>query len=142
MTSFTPLTSLVGGILIGISAIALMACHGRVAGISGIVSRLLPPYRDRESLGRVAFILGLVLAPVSWKLVTGHPVTQKVSADLPMMVIAGLMVGFGTVLGNGCTSGHGVCGIARFSTRSFVATLTFMATAFVTVFVGRHMAGG
>jgi uncharacterized membrane protein YedE/YeeE len=139
MTTFTPLASLLGGILIGISAVALMACQGRVAGISGILSRLLPPHRDGETLGRAAFILGLVIAPVSWKLLTGHPVAQTVSANLPVMAVAGLLVGFGTVLGNGCTSGHGVCGIARFSTRSLVATATFMAAAFVTVFLARHM---
>jgi uncharacterized membrane protein YedE/YeeE len=142
MTIFTPIASLLGGLLIGISAVALMACQGRVAGISGIVSRLLPPYQDRENLGRAAFILGLVLAPVSWKLHTGHPVAQTVSANLPMMVAAGLLVGFGTVLGNGCTSGHGVCGLARFSTRSLVATLVFMAAAFATVYLARHVVGG
>ena len=142
MTTFTPLSSLIGGILIGISAVALMTCQGRVAGISGILSRLLPPYQDSETLGRAAFILGLVLAPVSLKLMTGHAVAQTVSANLPVMVVAGLLVGFGTVLGNGCTSGHGVCGIARFSMRSLVATLVFMATAFATVFLARHVVGG
>ena len=141
MTTFTPLASLLGGILIGISAVALMVCQGRVAGISGILSRLLPPYEDREGLGRAAFILGLVLAPVSVKL-AGYSVTQTVSDKLPMMVFAGLLVGFGTVLSNGCTSGHGVCGIARFSTRSLVATLVFMAFAFATVFFARHVTGG
>jgi len=141
MTTFTPLASLLGGILIGISAVALMACQGRVAGISGILSRLLPPYEDREALGRTAFILGLVLAPVSVKL-AGYSVAQTVSDKLPMMVFAGLLVGFGTVLSNGCTSGHGVCGIARFSARSLVATLVFMASAFATVFLARHVTGG
>jgi uncharacterized membrane protein YedE/YeeE len=142
MTTFTPYASLVGGILIGISAVALMACQGRVAGISGILSRLLPPYQDGETAGRAAFVLGLVLAPVSLKLLGGHPIEQTVSANLPMMVAAGLLVGFGTVLGNGCTSGHGVCGLARFSTRSLVATLIFMAVAFATVFLARHVVGG
>jgi uncharacterized membrane protein YedE/YeeE len=141
MTTFTPLASFVGGILIGLSTVALMACQGRVAGISGILSRLLPPYEDSETLGRAAFIFGLVLAPVSVKLI-GYPVTQTVSDKLPIMVIAGLLVGFGTVLGNGCTSGHGVCGIARFSIRSIVATLVFMASAFATVFLARHVVGG
>ena len=142
MTTFAPLASLLGGVLIGISAVALMACQGRVAGISGIVSRLLPPYQDGETAGRAAFILGLVLAPVSLKLITGHPIAQTVSANLPVMVVAGLLVGFGTVLGNGCTSGHGVCGIARFSKRSLVATLVFMAAAFAAVFLARHVLGG
>ena len=103
MTTFTPLSSLIGGILIGISAVALMTCQGRVAGISGILSRLLPPYQDNETFGRAAFMLGLVLAPVSLKLMTGYAVAQTVSANLPVMVVAGLLVGFGTVLGNGCT---------------------------------------
>ena len=142
MTTFTPLASLLGGILIGVAAVALMAFEGRVAGISGIASRLLPPYRDGETLARAAFILGLVLAPVSLTLIAGYPVIQTVSRNLPLMVVAGLLVGFGTVLGNGCTSGHGVCGIARFSARSIVATLVFMAVAFATVFVTRHVVGG
>jgi uncharacterized membrane protein YedE/YeeE len=142
MTSFTPFASLIGGILIGLSAVALMASHGRIAGISGIVSRLLPPYQDRQGAGRLAFVLGLVLAPLAAKILADSPVTQTVSGNLPMMAVAGLLVGFGTVLGNGCTSGHGVCGLARFSKRSLVATLVFMATAFATVFLARHVVGG
>jgi uncharacterized membrane protein YedE/YeeE len=142
MTSFTPFASLFGGILIGISAVALMASQGRIAGISGIVSRLLPPYQDGEGAGRIAFVLGLALAPLAAKLLTDYPVTQMVSGNLPMMAVAGLLVGFGTVWGNGCTSGHGVCGLARFSTRSLVATLVLMATAFATVFLIRHVIGG
>jgi uncharacterized membrane protein YedE/YeeE len=142
MTSFTPLASLLGGILIGISAVALMASHGRIAGISGIVSRLLPPYQDGQSAGWLAFVLGLVLAPLAAKLLAVDLVTQTVSRNLPMMAVAGLLVGFGTVWGNGCTSGHGVCGLARFSKRSLVATLVFMGTAFATVFLTRHVIGG
>jgi uncharacterized membrane protein YedE/YeeE len=141
MTSFTPIASLIGGILIGLSAVALMALHGRIAGISGVVSRLLPPYQDDQGTGRLAFVLGLVLAPLAAKLLAGYPVTQTVSGNLPMMAVAGLLVGFGTVWGNGCTSGHGVCGLARFSKRSLVATLVFMATAFATVFLARHLIG-
>ena len=142
MTSFTPFASLIGGILIGVSAVALMASHGRIAGISGIVSRLLPPYQDGQGAGRLAFVLGLVLASLAAKILADSPVTQTVSGNLPMMAVAGLLVGFGTVLGNGCTSGHGVCGLARFSKRSLVATLVFMATAFTTVFLTRHVVGG
>ncbi len=142
MTSFTPFASLAGGVLIGISAVLLMASHGRIAGISGIVSRLFPPYGDDGFLGRLAFLLGLVAAPFAVRSVTGEAVTQTVSQDLGLMIAAGLLVGFGTVWGNGCTSGHGVCGIARLSPRSIVATLTFMATGAATVFVARHLIGG
>jgi len=141
MTTFTPWASLVGGILIGLSAVALMALQGRIAGVSGIVSRLLPPARDGEAAGRAAFVLGLVLAPLMWKL-SGNDIVQTVSGNLPLMIVAGLLVGFGTVWGNGCTSGHGVCGLARLSPRSFAATCVFMTAAGVTVFVSRHIMGG
>lgn len=141
MTAFTPWASLHGGILIGLSAVALMALQGRIAGISGIVSRLLPPTKDGEAGGRAAFILGLVLAPLLWKF-SGHDIVQTVSGNLPLMVVAGLLVGFGTVWGNGCTSGHGVCGLARLSPRSFAATCMFMGAAGITVFVSRHAIGG
>ena len=142
MTSFTPVASLLGGVLIGLSAVLLMASHGRIAGISGIVSRLFPPYEDNGFSGRLAFLLGLVAAPFVVRSVTGEAVTQTVSQNLGLMIVAGLLVGFGTVLGNGCTSGHGVCGIARLSPRSIVATLTFMAAGAATVFVARHLIGG
>jgi uncharacterized protein len=142
MTSFTPLASLLGGVLIGISAVLLMASHGRIAGISGIVSRLFPPYEDGGFFGRLAFVLGLVAAPFAVGAVTGEPLQQTVSSNLALMIGAGLLVGFGTVWGNGCTSGHGVCGIARFSRRSIVATLVFMASAAATVFATRHLIGG
>jgi uncharacterized membrane protein YedE/YeeE len=142
MTSFTPIASLLGGALIGASAVLLMASHGRIAGISGIVSRLLPPYADKGLSGRLAFVLGLLAAPFAVSAVTGLAVMQTVSGNLALMVGAGLLVGFGTVWGNGCTSGHGVCGIARLSPRSLVATLAFMAAAAATVFVVRHSMGG
>ena len=142
MTNFTPIASLAGGALIGASAVLLMASHGRIAGISGIVSRLLPPYGDSGLAGRLVFVLGLLAAPFAVSAATGAAVTQTVSANLVLMAGAGLLVGFGTVWGNGCTSGHGVCGIARLSPRSIVATLTFMAAAAATVFVVRHLMGG
>lgn len=138
MTEFTPVASLLGGMFIGLSAVLLMALEGRVAGISGIASRLLPPYRD-SVLPRLAFVVGLLLAPLVATAVTGKPVLQTVSPNVALMIAAGLIVGFGSVLGSGCTSGHGVCGLARLSVRSLVATLTFMATAFITVFVMRHV---
>jgi uncharacterized membrane protein YedE/YeeE len=142
ITQFTPLASLLGGALIGLSAVLLMASQGRIAGISGIASRLFPPYEDDGFFGRLAFVLGLVAAPFAVTAVTGDALQQTVSQDLPLMVAAGLLVGFGTVWGNGCTSGHGVCGIARLSPRSIVATLIFMATGAATVFVARHLIGG
>ena len=140
-TTFTPAASLIGGILIGLSAVLMMASHGRIAGISGIVSRVFPPYADDELTARLAFIAGLLAAPLLFRLATGATVDQTVSNNLPLMVGSGILVGFGSVWGNGCTSGHGVCGIARLSSRSLVATLVFMATAASTVFVTRHLIG-
>lgn len=142
MTEFTPLASLIGGMMIGLSAVLLMLWEGRIAGISGIAARLLPPYRDSAFLSRLGFVIGLVAAPFAAMLLTGNAVEQTVSSSVPMMAAAGLLVGFGSVWGNGCTSGHGVCGVSRLSARSFVATGVFMATAFVTVFTVRHAIGG
>lgn len=139
ITQFTPLASLAGGALIGLAAVLLMAVTGRIAGVSGIAVRLFPPYSDGELAGRLAFIIGLVMAPIVFLLAAGHALTQTIQADIPLLVIAGLLVGFGSVWGNGCTSGHGVCGISRLSMRSLVATMAFMTTAIVTVFVVRHL---
>lgn len=139
MTEFTPFASLIGGALIGLSAVLLMLWEGRIAGISGIAGRLLPPYRDGAFLSRAGFVIGLVAAPLAIAAVTGDKVAQTVSSNLPLMVAAGLLVGFGSVYGNGCTSGHGVCGLSRLSVRSAVATLVFMTTGFLTVFVVRHV---
>jgi uncharacterized membrane protein YedE/YeeE len=142
-TQFTPLTSLTGGALIGFSAVILMISHGRIAGISGIISRILPPSIDRSEISQsLIFIVGLFLAAPLWFLIQGEIPVQVVSDNYILLGIAGLFVGFGSVLGNGCTSGHGVCGISRVSGRSIVATGTFMTTAFVTVLVLRHVVGG
>lgn len=141
MTEFTPWASLIGGAMIGLSAVLMMAWDGRIAGISGIASRLLPPWRDGMFLSRLGFVIGLVAAPLLIA-AAGFPIAQTVSADLPLMAVAGLIVGFGAVWGNGCTSGHGVCGLSRLSRRSFVATAIFMAVAIATVFVMRHVVGG
>ncbi|MCX8570153.1 YeeE/YedE family protein [Aminobacter sp. MET-1] len=141
MTEFTPIASTLGGVLIGLSAVLLMAWEGRIAGISGIAGRLLPPYLDGAFLSRLGFVLGLVAAPLIYSVASGQAVLQSVSSNLPLMAVAGLLVGFGSVYGNGCTSGHGVCGLSRLSLRSLMATLTFMATAFTTVFVVRHLVG-
>ena len=142
MTEFTPFASLFGGVLIGVSALMLMAFNGRIAGISGIASNSLPPWVGRSDVAwRVAFIVGLVAAPLLFLAVKG-PIEQTVSSNLPLMVVAGLLVGFGSVFGSGCTSGHGVCGLSRLSPRSIVATGTFMAVAAATVFFTRHIIGG
>jgi uncharacterized protein len=139
ITAFTPIASLVGGALIGLSAVMLMALTGRIAGVSGIAGRLLPPYSDSEFAGRLAFIAGLVAAPVVVLIATGRLPAQTIQANAAILVLAGLLVGFGSVWGNGCTSGHGVCGLSRLSMRSLVATITFMAAGIATVFVTRHL---
>lgn len=141
-TEFTPIASAAGGALIGVSAVMLMLLSGRIAGISGIVGRLLPPYGQSGIPEAVAFVIALLAAPIAYATVTHEAVAQTVSSNLPLMVGAGLLVGFGAGLGGGCTSGHGVCGLSRLSPRSIVATLVFMATAMVTVFVVRHVIGG
>jgi len=138
-TYFTPLASLIGGALIGASAVLLMAAKGRIAGISGIAVRLLPPYGDDQFAGRLAFILGIVVAPLVVLLATGSAPVPSIEAGPALLAFAGLLVGFGAVWGNGCTSGHGVCGLSRLSPRSLVATLTFMATAMLTVLITRHI---
>ncbi len=137
-THFTPVASLAGGALIGASAVLLMALTGRIAGVSGIAARLLPPYEDREFAGRLAFVGGLIAAPILVLIVTGRLPEQSIAAGPPLLMLAGFLVGFGSVWGNGCTSGHGVCGLSRLSVRSLVATMTFMATGIATVFVARH----
>ncbi|MES2129305.1 MAG: YeeE/YedE family protein [Pseudomonadota bacterium] len=132
----TPWTSLLGGLLIGLAAAMLLILNGRIAGISGIVGGMLrPSYGDIS--WRYAFVGGLAGAPLVYSLFAPLPVAQ-VDASLPLLVVAGLLVGVGTRFGSGCTSGHGVCGISRLSPRSMVATACFMATGFVTVFVLRH----
>lgn len=142
MTTFTPLASTIGGALIGLAAVILMVFNGRIAGISGILGRLLPPYEGSDPGGAAAFIFGLLAAPLVYAAATGAPVEQTVSGNAGLMAIAGLLVGFGAAYGGGCTSGHGVCGIARLSLRSIVATLVFMAAGFISVFVLRHLVGG
>ncbi|KKL60052.1 hypothetical protein LCGC14_2209170 [marine sediment metagenome] len=141
-TEFTPWASLAGGGLIGLSAVLLMATHGRIAGISGITSKLF----SRSSGGAEravsgVFVLGLLLAAPLWFLVSGGWPAQWVPSDPVVMIVAGLLVGIGAAWGSGCTSGHGVCGISRLSARSIVTTATFMATAIATVFITRHVIG-
>lgn len=141
-TEFTPFASIIGGLLIGASAVILMAFTGRIAGVSGFVSRLLPPYSDDQTLVRLAFVVGLMVAAPLYALVTGSQVPHAVTGSNVLLVAGGLLVGYGSVTGGGCTSGHGVCGIARLSPRSLVATAVFMGTALATVFIMRHVTGG
>jgi len=141
-TEFTPWLSLSGGAMIGASAVLLMATNGRIAGISGLTSRLFARDSDGEARGvSFFFVLGLLLAAPLWLITSGGWPQQWVPSNPVLMAVAGLLVGFGATYGNGCTSGHGVCGISRGSARSIVATLTFMATAFATVFILRHVIG-
>ncbi|GAA5171530.1 YeeE/YedE family protein [Viridibacterium curvum] len=139
LDAFTPLASLLGGALIGASAAALVLLWGRIAGISGILGGLLQWPADR--IWRLCFVAGLVAAPLLWQLFAALPVIQ-IDTGSVQLVIAGLLVGVGTRYAAGCTSGHGVCGLSRLSLRSMVATLSFMAAGFGTVFVLRHLAGG
>lgn len=137
---FTPGSALVGGALIGLAATALYAATGRIAGISGIVGGLLRA-GPADWGWRLLFLAGLVAGAAAAGLVGGAPVL-RIEASWVVLVLAGLLVGYGTQLGRGCTSGHGICGIARFSPRSIAATLVFMAAAAATVFVMRHIIGG
>lgn len=141
MTEFTPASALAGGALIGLASVLLLAFFGRIAGISGIAVRLLPPYTDGETQGRAAFILGLIAAPLLLLLLGGELPAMTIEAGPMRLLLAGVLVGFGAVYGNGCTSGHGVCGLSRLSKRSIVAVAVFMATAITTVYVTRHQIG-
>jgi uncharacterized protein len=137
--SFTPWSAAVGGVIIGIAAALLALVNGRIAGVSGIVGGLLRPAFP-DFAWRASFVGGLILAPPLYANVAALPAIA-IDATYPVLVVAGLLVGVGTRYGGGCTSGHGVCGISRLSSRSIVATLVFMATGFATVFVARHVIG-
>src|SRR5690606_6137360 len=142
MTEFTPLASLLGGAMIGLAAILLMAFHGRIAGMTGILSGLLPPLSN-DWAWRAAFIAGVIVAPALIIIVAGaSTVPFESPVPPPWLIIGGLIVGIGVHFGGGCTSGHGVCGLARLSPRSIAATLIFMASTALTVFVVRHLLGG
>ncbi|UAW97597.1 YeeE/YedE family protein [Halopseudomonas nanhaiensis] len=137
--NFTPWASLAGGMLIGLAAAMFILLNGRIAGISGVIGGLLRPARG-DVLWRVAFIAGLIVAPLVYANAFTLPPVE-VNASVAMLVVAGLLVGVGTRYGSGCTSGHGVCGLSRRSPRSLVATLAFMASGFLTVYVTRHLLG-
>jgi len=135
-THFTPWPALAGGLLIGLAAAAFVLVNGRIAGISGILGGLLRPVRG-DLAWRIAFLAGLVAAPLTYALFAPLPAV-RIDAGAGTLAAAGLLVGLGTRYGSGCTSGHGVCGLARLSPRSLVATVSFMAAGFATVFVLRH----
>ena len=135
-THFTPWAALAGGVLIGLASARFVLLNGRILGISGIVGGLLRP-RAGDMGWRLAFLLGMLVAPGLYWLVVG-PTQPRIDATWGMVVMAGLLVGVGTRYGSGCTSGHGVCGLSRMSPRSLVATLAFMGAGFVTVFLIRH----
>lgn len=138
-TEFTPLASLGGGVLIGLAAVLLMAVQGRIAGMTGILTGVIPPLAS-EWGWRAAFLLGAIVAPSIFVAAGGH-IEFAVPPSTIALIVGGLIVGVGVYFGSGCTSGHGVCGMARLSPRSIVATLIFMIAAFVTVFVTRHLLG-
>jgi uncharacterized membrane protein YedE/YeeE len=138
--SFTPIPSLLGGIILGTAAALYVLLHGRILGISGIVSGLLHP-KTGDITWRLSLVLGLLSAPVLAALFFGIRPIVEIESDWYAILLAGLLVGFGAQYGSGCTSGHGICGLSRLSPRSLVATATFMGAGFLTVFVIRHILG-
>jgi len=138
-SNFTPFAALVGGVLIAVATAMLLLLNGRIAGISGIIGGLLRP--QEGNLGwRLAFVIGLLLAPAAYRLFDEIPAIQ-VEASWQVLIVAGLLVGVGTRYASGCTSGHAVCGLSRLSPRSMAATAAFMAAGFITVYVVRHLIG-
>jgi len=139
--SFTPIPSLLGGMILGVAAALFVLLHGRTLGISGIVSGLLHP-KLTDTAWRLSLVLGLICAPFLAALFFGIFPVVEIDSSWLAIVIAGLLVGFGAQYGSGCTSGHGICGLSRLSPRSLVATLAFMGAGFVMVFIIRHLIGG
>ncbi len=141
MEHFTPIASLCGGVLIGLSASLLLLSDGKIAGISGILGGLLRPVKN-DTAWRVLFIFGLLTGGLLFQLLAPEVFTIGITRSTSALILAGLLVGFGTRLGNGCTSGHGVCGLSRFSPRSLVSTITFIVTGAITVYIINHLLGG
>lgn len=140
MENFTPLSALAGGALIGLAAAVYIVFLGRVTGISGILGSLLQPVRSEFPI-QAAFVAGLVAAPIMLGLISGSSQTPQITGSLPLLIVAGILVGFGSRMGGGCTSGHGICGNARLSPRSITATILFMGAAMATVFATRRLLG-
>jgi len=141
MANFTPISAAIGGALIGLSAVLLMLLNGRIAGVTGIFAGIFEP-QSNDHAWRVAFVVGLVAAPLSAVLVGYTVPIPQMPTSVVTIAVAGLLVGFGTRLSNGCTSGHGICGIARLSPRSITATVVFMVAAIIVVALMRHVVGG
>lgn len=141
-TEFTPLQSLAGGMLIGLAATLLMLLHGRIAGITGILAGVLPPQLAQDWPWRAAFVLGMISAPALYLLLFHAQPRIDIAGSPLLLLLSGGVVGVGVTFAGGCTSGHGICGLARFSPRSAVATAFFMLATAVTVFVTRHLLGG
>ncbi len=140
MHNFTPIASLLGGMLIGLSAAAMLLLDGKIAGISGILAGVLKPIAG-DTLWRVCFLTGLLAGGIALRILLPTAFDFGIIRPLPLLIIAGLLVGFGTRLGSGCTSGHGVCGVSRLSPRSLVATGTFVFTGALTVYLFNHLTG-
>lgn len=138
---FTPLASLIGGAMIGLAALLLMAVNGRVMGVSGILSGIVRPEGSGDVSWRVLFVIGAIVGPFIVWFIQGDPIAIQPVASGLMLPVAGFFVGIGTAIGAGCTSGHGICGLARLSRRSLVAVATFMVSAIVVVYVVRHLIG-
>jgi hypothetical protein len=138
MENFTPVSGLVGGLLLGLAATMLLLLNGRISGISSIVGGLLAP-KNSEVGWRVVFLVGLLFGAFGYVLATGGALPVEMQASMPILIVAGLLVGFGTRLGSGCTSGHGLCGISRLSKRSIIASAVFFGVAMLTVFLTRHV---
>ena len=141
-TEFTPFASLGGGLLIGLAAVMLMATLGRIFGATGILAGFIQPVSSSDFSWRAALLAGMISGPVLYLAITGNWPAIAVPVSTPMLVLGGLIVGLGVTYGAGCTSGHGVCGMARLSPRSIVATLSFMVGTAATVYVIRHVIGG
>lgn len=141
MENFTPVSAIIGGVMIGAASSMLLLLSGRLAGISGIMAGLLPPKRD-DIDWRILFIGGLLVGTFIYQLFAGEGYEVSFSVGWPAIVIGGLLTGIGTRVGSGCTSGHGVCGMGRLSPRSMVATPTFIVFGGLTVFAARHVVGG
>lgn len=142
VTEFTPLASAFGGALIGLAAVLLMTFGGRIFGATGILSGAILPTGAGDRAWRWALLAGMVSGPLAVQLMTGSMPAVEIPISLPMIIVGGFLVGVGVNFSSGCTSGHGVCGMARLSPRSIIATLTFMAATIVTVFIVRHVIGG
>ena len=140
--NFTPLSALAGGILIGLSAVLLLTVNGRIAGISGILYGLVAPKKPDDLDWRILFLAGLIAAGFLYRLLNGMDTSITLEASIPIVGVGGILTGIGTAVGSGCTSGHGICGIARGSSRSLAATISFMLVGVITVFILRHVIGG